>query len=328
MSLHSLRETLVKFKNDSTASRGRIKRLQSQIEELDGSIATQTKVNDGVAAEVDKLKVIRQTLLEQIDGKTKKLEEKSSFIADKVVKPADDGIGAAKRAIEAFEEMKGVGVKLQLLLSQVNPGMEDKDTNTEVRPVTHSSKNGGDDVRADLLATEERLLALTKEYQEAKDVSKGSRPKGNTLFEPISYSEWERKLDSIAKVRQRQVRLLAELDQIEEEKLRPMVTKLQPVAVEPNDLDAGGDILANAIFSAMDTTEQDNMHDLDVPSAGRVVVRPVEDLPVQPEDMGADYTSSFVSAASIDDEDDETPYVSVYATSESYTSKDYYGTDQ
>jgi chromosome segregation ATPase len=318
--LQALRETLLKFKNDSAASSGRINRLKSQIEELDSSIKTQTAVNTEVSSELEKVKITRKTLLDQIEEKTKKLEEKSSMIADKVVKPADDGILSARRAIDAFEEMKVVGHKLQLLLSQVNPGQDDKEVNTclsdETTTPFHAEK-GHLDVRAELLETQMRLMALMKEYRETNDTQKGTRPKSNPIFENISQREWEGKLDSIAKMQQRQVRLRAELDQIEEEKLRPQVTNLQPVQPEMNGVvvngnglvNGNGDMHANANFAM--GTEQTQKPAFDEPSSGRVIAQPVEQLP-QSEEMGGDFSASFVSAADID-EDDETPYVSVYA---------------
>lgn len=136
ISLAALRESLLKCKGDSAASRDRIKRLRTEINEVSARIAEHDQENESISSEINQMRLSRDDLQKQIEERTQQLDDiiaqNKNFVKDKVVTPADEGITAAREAIAVFEEMKHAGFKLQRLLRRENPEKADASTNIDL----------------------------------------------------------------------------------------------------------------------------------------------------------------------------------------------------
>lgn len=296
-SLAVLRESLFKCRGDSTATKNRIKRLKAELVEVNDRVSEQQRQNDAVQAEVTKMKVSKATLLTQIEERTAKLDKLTSqntnFVKDKVLQPADDGISAAKDAIQAFEEIKTAGFKLQVLLQRENPEKESKETYIDL-PYEKPTDSEAELLFSKVLEREEKLFTLQKELREAQDISRGGRPK-SSAFASITRTEWEKRVSEIDKIRQETAEAQAELDRIEAEE-----------AQKAAQTEGGaGD---NGHVEAMETEAAANDVDELLPESGRPSVEPV----AIPESFSGNegdevpYQGYYASQQnSLDNEDDE-----------------------
>jgi hypothetical protein len=251
-------------------------------------------------------------LLSQIESQAKELDEITSkntdFVKEKVVGPADEGIEACKKAIEAFEDIKGAGFKLQLLLRRENPEKDEKgtDVNWPLNIPKQSLDAGG---QSDVLQAQNKLFAKQKELREARDISRGSRPKSNSVFASITRSDWQKKLDDIEKLRKEAADLQEELDKLDEDERLASITGGSGSGDNATD-----DMVARAL-SNLDGDDTMETTTYVVPSQRQVVV---EHVATFPDD---DYVARVQATAAPIEDDDDTPYQSVYASD--FASKDY-----
>ena len=306
-SLNVLRESLLKCRGDSSATRARIKRLKQEVTEVMSRITEQDRQNNGISNEINKMKVSRQDLLKQIDDRTQQLDDitskNSNFVKDKVLVPADEGIEAAKTAIGVFEEMKDAGMMLQRMLRRENPDKTEASTNVNL-PYTHKYDEEAD-LFYEVLKSEELLFALQKELREVKDIARGGKIKKGSPYASITKSEWDAKLDNILRLEDEAKELEKELEALEEdEKRRETEDEARRREIE-SSLEKGvgdsGDSAADIVARALASTDNSNV---DMAESEEFFA---------PSGPAATQVGETTVRRADDDEDEDMPYQSVYA---------------
>lgn len=236
-SLSVLRESLLKAKSDSCASRSRIRRLKSELIEVDNRIKDQIRQNGLLKSEVNEMKLRSENLISDIKNKNSTLDNfmtsNCDFVKQKVVEPAEEGINFAKETIECFNEIIASSYKLNMLFKRQNPEVAEASTQIDLPFPIHTPKDEESrQFEAEVLRLELELFKKQEMLREAKSIARGNRSnKGH--FANVSKSEWESKVEVIAKLMQEESDLDAELSRIEEELSRPndveMTTTVLPV---------------------------------------------------------------------------------------------------
>ena len=224
-SLSVLRESLLKAKGDSSASRSRIRRLKSELIEVDSRIKDQIRQNGTLKGEVNEMKSRSENLTSDIKNKNSTLDNfmtsNCEFVKQKVVEPAEQGIAFAKDTIDCFNEIIASSYKLNMLFKRQNPEVSEAATQIDLAFPTYNPKDEeSKTLEAEVLRLELELFKKQEMSREAKSIARGNRS-NKGYFANISRTEWESKVDVISKLLQEESDLEAELLKLEEELARP-----------------------------------------------------------------------------------------------------------
>lgn len=224
-SLSVLRESLLKAKGDSTASRSRIRRLKSELIEVDNRIKDQIRQNGTLHGEVNEMKSRTENLFTDIKNKNSTLDNfmtsNCEFVKQKVVEPAEQGISFARDTIECFNEIIASSYKLNMLFKRQNPEVSEASTQIDLAFQLHSPKDEeSKQLEAEVLRLELELFKKQEMLREAKSIARGNKS-NKGYFANVSKAEWESKVEVISKLLQEESDLEAELLKIEEELNRP-----------------------------------------------------------------------------------------------------------
>lgn len=237
-SLSVLRESLLKAKGDSSASRSRIRRLKNELLEVDNRIKDQIRQNGTLSGEVNEMKSRTENLSSDIKNKNSTLDNfmtsNCEFVKQKVVEPAEQGIAFAKETIDCFNEIIASSYKLNMLFKRQNPEVSEASTQIDLAfpmytPKDEESRN----LEAEVLRSELELFKKQEMLREAKSIARGNKS-NKGYFANVARSEWESKVDAISKLLQEESDLEAELLKIEEEISRP--NDVEMMAADGNDV--------------------------------------------------------------------------------------------
>lgn len=224
-SLSVLRESLLKAKSDSSASRSRIRRLKSELIEVDNRIKDQIRQNSSLNGEVSEMKSRTENLSSDIKNKNNTLDDfmvsNCEFVKQKVVEPAEKGIACAKDTIESFNEIIASSYKLNMLFKRQNPEVSETSTQIDLAFPMYSPKDEeSKQLDAEVLRLELELFKKQEMLREAKSIARGNKS-NRGYFANVARAEWESKVDVISKLLQEESDLEAELQKIEDEINRP-----------------------------------------------------------------------------------------------------------
>lgn len=224
-SLSVLRESLLKAKGDSSASRSRIRRLKNELIEVDNRIKDQVRQNGTLNGEVSEMKSRTENLSSDIKNKNNTLDNfmisNCEFVKQKVVEPAEQGIAFAKDTIECFNEIIASSYKLNMLFKRQNPEVSEASTQIDLAFPMHNPKDEESrQLEAEVLRLELELFKKQEMLREAKSIARGNKS-NKGYFANVARSEWESKVDVISKLLQEESELEVELQKIEEEMSKP-----------------------------------------------------------------------------------------------------------
>lgn len=237
-SLSVLRESLLKAKSDSCASRSRIRRLKRELVEVDSRIKDQIRQNGVLKGEVNEMKSRSDNLVSDMKNKNSTLDNfmrsNCEFVKQKVVEPAEQGIDFAKETIQCFNEIIASSYKLNMLFKRQNPEVAEASTQIDLPFPVHLPKDEeSKQFETEVLRLELELFKKQEMLREAKSIARGNRS-NKGYFANVSKPEWESKVEVIAKLMQEESDLDSELSRIEELLNKPddveMVSSDLPVA--------------------------------------------------------------------------------------------------
>ncbi|KAI1303672.1 hypothetical protein HDE_02103 [Halotydeus destructor] len=302
-SLHVLRESLIKCRGDSAASRGRIKRLKQEITDVNDRITEQEKQNAASSTEVNKMRQNKVDLIQEIAEKSTILDQiyasNTNFVKDAILIPADNGIEASRNMVVALEDMKEAAYKLQVMLRRENPEKEDKGTNIDLPYLPRD--DGHRDLEDDVLSAQIELFDLQQQLREVKDIARGQRPKPNSLFVSMTRSEWEARLEKKQRLQTEIAETLSKISEIENAVRAEEEARKQAELAAAGDVQAGQSGALESVMAQMDTDDVS-------PTNSRVVVQQVEQL----DEIGNGDRSNEV--AMVEDDDDGPAYVPYYTS--------------
>lgn len=242
-----LRESLLKCKSDQSSTRGRIKRMASEIDEVESRIKEQNNANSNLKSELVSMKKRRDDLNEDILKTNQYLDTLTKtncdFIKEKVVNPAEDGIVVARESIECFREIIDSSYKLNMLFKREHP--EKADAGTQVNwsfPAKKPTDDRDKGLLADVIRLQKELFRKQDVLRDAKSIARGNKStKGN--FVTMSKSDWDEKERLVQRLRQEEEDLLKELDLLENPDKRSdiQINEDGSVSVAMDTEDAGGD---------------------------------------------------------------------------------------
>jgi len=218
-SLGVLKESLLKCKSDSSATRGRIKRIGIEIDEVVKRTAEQNAQNEQTKIDVEGMKKRRDELTDDISQTNTYLDHLTKtncdFIKEKVVNPAKEGIQVAKESIDCFREIIESSYKLNMLFKRAHP--EKRNAETQINRPYKTEVSEDDDVKEAL----EETFKLEKEFFKQQDVLREVRgvARGNKsnkgYFISLSRSEWEEKKNLVDRLIEEENDLKRELAALE-----------------------------------------------------------------------------------------------------------------
>ena len=216
--LSLLKESLLKCKSDSTATRERIKRCLTEMKEVTQRIVDQGQHNVHLTNEVESMKKRRDELNEDITSTNQYLDHLTKtncdFIKEKVVNPAEEGINVAKESIDCFREIIDSSYKLNMLFKRAHP--EKKDAEQQINlpyKVTEDSEEE-QKLMEETLALEKELFKRQDILRDAKSIARGNKStKG--YFISLTRSEWEERKTLVDRLLQEEAELERELAALE-----------------------------------------------------------------------------------------------------------------
>ena len=269
-SLGVLKELLLKCKTDCTATRSRIKRCISEIDEVSKRIIQQDNQNAHLKTEVESMKKRRDELNEDITSTNQYLDDLTKtncdFIKEKVVNPAEEGINVAKESIDCFREIIDSSYKLNMLFKRSHP--ERKDAEQQVNWPFKEENMSEEDTRVleETLSLEKELFHRQDVLRDCKSIARGNKStKG--YFISMSRSEWEEKKMLVQ-------RLVEEYNDLEKE----LASYDNPSAIPAVNLQMNSDgTYSLPSGSAVDSFQADY-----APAAPHAVHVGDEEMPYQP----------------------------------------------
>lgn len=246
-----LRESLLKCKSDQSSTRGRIKRMTSEIDEVVKRIEEQNNANTNLKSELTSMKKRRDDLNDDILKTNQYLDNLTKtncdFIKEKVVNPAEDGIVVAKESIECFREIIDSSYKLNVLFKREHP--EKSNASTQVDwPFPNKKPTDEQDkaLLSEVLRLQKELFRKQEVLRDAKSIARGNKSsKGN--FVTMSRGDWDEKVRHVQRLRQEEQDLEKELNDLENPgrspdlQINPDGSISVPVAMETEDGAADGD---------------------------------------------------------------------------------------
>lgn len=259
-SLSVLRESLLKAQSDSSVARRRIRRLRSEVVEVDKRIKDQSRQNTSLRNEVTEMKNRAESLQADIKGKNAQLDQLTAanceFVKVKVVEPAEQGIAFANETIECFNEIIASSYKLNLLFKRENPEKTDAQTQLDLPFPLYSDLSEEDQNQADeVLRLQNEIFKKQEVIREAKNIARGNKS-SSRMFASIGKLEWDEKVAAIHKLEEEEKQLELEIQNLENEinKTNGDDSLTEQMVVDPPDASGEG-------FAASDATGDDTNED-------------------------------------------------------------------
>ena len=239
-----LRESLLKCKQDSGSTRGRIRRMATEVTEVDKRIHEQSNSNVNLKAELGSMKKRRDDLNDDILKTNKYLDNLTKancdFIKEKVVVPAEHGINVAKESIDCFREIIDSSYKLNMLFRREHP--EKGEASTQINrpfpsrpPVNETERQ----LLKEVVKLERELYKKQEQMRDAKSIARGNKSnRGN--FVSFNRADLDEKRHMLQRLKEEEEELERELDLLEHPD-KAQGDQLNPDASLAVPMEEGGD---------------------------------------------------------------------------------------